>query len=201
MVGNAAKSATITAPTFSKSTTVTVASFPLSVTKTGAGSGTVTSSPVGINCGATCSASFNNGTSVTLTATPDAGSTFNGWSGDGTGTTTRTVTVDAAKSVTALFKANQTINFAALGAKTFGDAPFTVSATGGASGNPVTFTATGNCTSGGTNGATITITGAGSCTVTADQAGTGNYNAASSVPRASRSARRRPIARRSPATR
>ena len=182
VVGNAAKNATNTAPTFTKSTTVTVASFPLSVTKTGAGSGTATSSPVGINCGATCSANFNNGTSVTLTATPDAGSTFNGWSGDGTGTTTRTVTVDAAKAVTALFKANQTINFAALGAKTFGDAPFTVSATGGASGNPVTFTATGNCTSGGTNGATITITGAGSCTVTADQAGTGNYNAASSVP-------------------
>src|SRR5213078_4795373 len=56
-------------------------------------------------------------------------------------------------------KADQTISFGALADKTFGDAPFTVSATGGASGNPVTFGAAGNCTSGGTNGGTITITG------------------------------------------
>jgi hypothetical protein len=78
-------------------------------------------------------------------------------------------------------KASQTISFGALADKTFGDASFTVSATGGGSGNPVTFTATGNCTSGGTNGSTITITGAGSCTVKADQAGSANYNAAAQV--------------------
>src|SRR4051812_3741653 len=109
VVGNAAKGATITAPTFSKSITVTIATFALSVSKTGAGSGTVTSSPAGIDCGATCSASFANGSSVTLTATPAAGSTFDGWTGDGTGTATRALTIDAAKSVTALFKANQTV--------------------------------------------------------------------------------------------
>jgi hypothetical protein len=80
-------------------------------------------------------------------------------------------------------KAGQAITFATLVDKTFGDAPFNVSATGGGSGNPVTFTATGNCTSGGTNGATITITGAGSCTVTASQAGDSNFAAASDVPR------------------
>jgi hypothetical protein len=45
------------------------------------GSGTVTSSTGGINCGSTCSASFNEGTAVTLTATPAAGWTFSGWSG------------------------------------------------------------------------------------------------------------------------
>src|SRR5215510_10056655 len=44
-------------------------------------------------------------------------------------------------------KADQTITFGVLANKTFGDAPFTVSATGGASGNPVTFAAVGNCTS------------------------------------------------------
>src|SRR5216117_2440666 len=94
--------------------------------------------------------------------------------------------MDAAKSVTALFKPNQTISFAALPAKTYGDAPFTVSATGGASGSPVTFSvgATDHCSSSGTNGSTITITGAGSCTVTAGQAGNGNYNDATSVSRA-----------------
>ena len=44
------------------------------------GSGTVTSTPAGIDCGPTCSASFSTGTSVTLTATPAVGSTFAGWS-------------------------------------------------------------------------------------------------------------------------
>ena len=48
----------------------------LTVTPAGAGTGTVTSAPAGINCGATCSAAFPGGTSVTLTATPAAGSTF-----------------------------------------------------------------------------------------------------------------------------
>jgi hypothetical protein len=80
-------------------------------------------------------------------------------------------------------KAGQAISFAALANKTFGIVPFAVSAAGGASGNPVTFGASGNCTSGGTNGGTITITGAGSCTVTASQAGNSNYNAATDVAR------------------
>ena len=80
-------------------------------------------------------------------------------------------------------KANQAIVFAALPDKTYGDSPFTVSATGGGSGNAVTFNASGNCTSGGLNGSTITITGAGPCTVTASQAGNANYNAAPDVPR------------------
>src|SRR5205823_1114579 len=79
-------------------------------------------------------------------------------------------------------KADQTIIFVTLPDKTFGDPAFTVSATGGASGNAVTFTASGQCSSGGTNGATITITAAGSCTVTAHQAGNSDYNAATDVP-------------------
>jgi hypothetical protein len=78
-------------------------------------------------------------------------------------------------------KAPQSITFAAPSKKTYGDAAFTVSATGGASGNPVTFTASGNCAAGGTNGTTITISGAGSCTVTASQAGNDNYMAAADV--------------------
>ena len=75
----------------------------LSVSKAGTGTGTVISSPAGINCGATCSASYSSGTSVSLTATADSGSTFNGWSGACTGTGACTVTMDAAKSVTATF--------------------------------------------------------------------------------------------------
>jgi uncharacterized repeat protein (TIGR02543 family) len=83
--------------------TFDLASRMLSVTKAGSGSGTVTSSPAGIDCGATCAASFPNGTMVTLTATPDAGSTFTGWIGDCTGTGPCTVTMDQDRAVTASF--------------------------------------------------------------------------------------------------
>ena len=75
----------------------------VTVTKAGTGSGTVTSSPAGINCGPTCSASFPNGTSVTLTATPAAGSTFTGWSGACTGTGACNLTMSANRAVTATF--------------------------------------------------------------------------------------------------
>ena len=54
----------------------------INVTTGSTGTGTVTSSPGGITCGITCSASFNS--AVTLTAMPDPGSTFTGWSGGGT---------------------------------------------------------------------------------------------------------------------
>jgi uncharacterized repeat protein (TIGR03803 family) len=42
--------------------------YTLSVSVVGASGGKVTSSPAGINCGSTCSASFNSGTPVTLAA-------------------------------------------------------------------------------------------------------------------------------------
>ncbi len=44
------------------------------------GDGTVTSVPAGIDCGATCSAVFETGTIVQLTATPNPGSVHIGWS-------------------------------------------------------------------------------------------------------------------------
>jgi len=75
----------------------------LTVSKSGTGIGSVTSSPFGISCGATCGASFVTGTSVTLTATSATGSTFAGWSGACSGTGTCTVTMDVAKSVNAAF--------------------------------------------------------------------------------------------------
>src|SRR6266511_3302132 len=67
----------------------------LTVTKGGDGAGTVGSSPVGIDCGSTCSHSFLEGTSVTLPATAAAGSSFTGWGDACTGTGSCTVSMSA----------------------------------------------------------------------------------------------------------
>jgi Divergent InlB B-repeat domain/Carboxypeptidase regulatory-like domain/Bacterial Ig domain/Phosphodiester glycosidase/Glucodextranase, domain B/Bacterial Ig-like domain (group 2) len=83
--------------------TYTPPNYALSITKTGSGTGTVSSTPAGINCGTTCVTDFVDNTSVTLTATPASGSSFVGWSGICTGTGTCTVTMNAAKSVNATF--------------------------------------------------------------------------------------------------
>lgn len=77
--------------------------FPLTVTNLGKGTGTVTSDPEGIRCGATCTANYPAGTVVTLTAAPAAGSTFAGWGGDATGTAPYSIALDGPKTVTATF--------------------------------------------------------------------------------------------------
>ncbi len=58
-----------------------VESHPLTVNKVGTGDGRVTSEPPGIDCGSTCSESYDLGTIVALTAIANAGSRFEGWSG------------------------------------------------------------------------------------------------------------------------
>ncbi len=76
--------------------------YTLSVSTSG--SGTVTSSPSGINCGTTCTSNFTSGISVTLTAKAETGSNFAGWSGGGcSGTGSCAVTMNAAQNVTASF--------------------------------------------------------------------------------------------------
>jgi RHS repeat-associated protein len=78
----------------------------LRIDKAGLGSGTVVSSPAGIDCGSTCSAAFDSNTQVTLTATPAAGSQFESWSGACSGTgSTCIVTLNQAQSVQANFSA------------------------------------------------------------------------------------------------
>ncbi len=76
----------------------------LEVIKTGAGAGTVTSDPPGIECGSSCSAVFDRGTEVRLTATAAPGSSFVGWSGncsaDGG------VTLDMDRTCRAIFSLN-----------------------------------------------------------------------------------------------
>jgi PASTA domain-containing protein/List-Bact-rpt repeat protein/subtilase family protein/predicted actin-binding protein/WD40 repeat protein len=76
----------------------------LTISKDGNGSGTVSSDPAGIDCGSTCSQSFDYGTNVHLTASPDTGSVFAGWRGGGcAGTSPCTVTLGADTTITATF--------------------------------------------------------------------------------------------------
>jgi hypothetical protein len=107
-------------------------------------------------------------------------------SGSGTCTVTAHQAGDAnhnpAPDVARTFTINgtaQTITFSALPDRTFGDAPFGVSASA-SSGLPVSFSAAGNCT---IAGATVTLTGAGSCSITARQPGDVDHTPAPDVTR------------------
>jgi phospholipase C len=97
-------------PTFNSVAT----SYTLTVTAPAANTGAVASTPAGINCSGSiggngfgqCSASFNAGTQVTLTATAMTGYAFGGWSGGGcSGTSNCVVTLNSAVTVTPTFVA------------------------------------------------------------------------------------------------
>ena len=99
-----------------------------------AGTGTVTSTPGGINCqlpqGGACQAYFLPGTSVKLMASPGSGSVLGGWSGGCSGTSTCAITMNADQSVGAIFNGPPTI---------------TVSLSGSGSGSVVSKPAGINC--------------------------------------------------------
>ncbi|MGH8102966.1 MAG: InlB B-repeat-containing protein, partial [bacterium] len=87
----------------SVSATFVLKYFQVSVSKSGAGEGTVTSSPAGINCGSRCSAGSPAGTTLTLTAVPNGVSTFGGWSGTCAGIGNCVFQIDTTKEATANF--------------------------------------------------------------------------------------------------
>lgn len=178
---------TLSAATSVTATFNSTASFALTVVPAGNGSGTVTSAPSGIACGATCTYSFGSGTSVTLSAAPSGASTFTGWSGGGcSGTGTCTVTLGADISVTATFDPaptdSLTVTKAGSGTGTVSSSPaginscattctapftngtsvaLTPNATGGS-----TFTGWGGACSGTTVPCNVTVSGAVSVTAT-----------------------------------
>jgi len=142
----------------------------------------VTASPLGISATASSGLTVSfaavgactvSGTTVTFTGT---GSCQIVASQPGNATYNPAPTVSRTFTIS---KVNQTISFAALGNRTYGDDDFTVAATA-ASGLAVTFTASGACS---VAGSTVHLTSAGTCTITASQAGDDTYNAAPSVPR------------------
>jgi hypothetical protein len=117
--------------------------------------------------------------------TPDTGTVLNAGSGQAlktgfTPTDTANFTTATASVSINVLKANQTISFGTLGDKTYGDSAFPVSATGGASNNPVTFATSSTACSVSATG-TVTIVSAGPCSITASQAGNDNYNDATPV--------------------
>jgi uncharacterized delta-60 repeat protein len=116
----------------------------------------------------------NSGATFTLTGSTGTCTVMYDQAGDGTYSDAARVT----ESVTAQ-KADQTISFDGLAARTFGDSDFTLSATA-SSGLTVAFNASGECT---VTGNTVHITGAGSCIITASQAGDSSYNPAQDVAR------------------
>ncbi len=82
----------------------TIPNADLTVSKTGTGTGTITSDPPGIDCGTDCAETFNSDTTVTLSAAADSDSIFAGWSGACSGTSaTCTVAMTSNQSVGASF--------------------------------------------------------------------------------------------------
>ncbi|MGI9101576.1 MAG: InlB B-repeat-containing protein, partial [Terriglobales bacterium] len=80
-----------------------IGQITLSVNSSGDGTGTISSNPAGINC-SNCSTAVQQGTTITLSATPDPGSTFTGWSGANClGTAACTINANGSTSVTAVF--------------------------------------------------------------------------------------------------
>lgn len=184
----------IAPPAALDSTAITPSSgVSLTVTEAGTGGGTVTSSPAGINCPTTCAANFATGTAITLTAAPNASSTFAGWGGalcEGTGTCTFTITANAA--VTANFTAKNntfalTLTDAGTGAGTVTSAPAGIVCPETCSANftsgavvALTAVAAEGSTFAGWSGAGCTGTGGCSVTMTAAEAVTATFNSGNS---------------------
>lgn len=123
-----------------------IATPSLTVTLAGTGQGTITSSPVGISCPTTCTSQFPNGTTITLSAAPQAGTTFSGWSGACTGTGPCVITLNGNTTITATFTI-PTVTIQKIG-------------TGLITSNPAGISCDPTCTAGFAPGTTVTLTAA-----------------------------------------
>jgi len=162
-------------------------SFQLTVTTSSGG--TVSSNPAGINCGQTCTAPFNSGTQVTLTATPAANESFTSWGGACSGTKpTCTLTLNSNQSASATFTAVQapptlTVTNAGTGTGTVTSAPKGINCPGTCStsfpsGTQVTLTAAAASGSSFAGWSVSSCGMASTCavTLTANQSVTATFN-------------------------
>jgi hypothetical protein len=149
----------------------------LSVGLSGGGSGTVTSSPTGIDCPGDCGEAYVQGSSVDLSAVAEPGSVFAGWSGACTGTGACSLLMDSDKTVTATFQTGSfTLDVTVTGSGTVTSSPAGINCPGDCSetylaGSEIELTATPD------PGYRLTTwsgacAGIGVCTVTMDQART-----------------------------
>jgi hypothetical protein len=154
----------------------------LTVTKSGTGSGNVTSDPAGISCGTDCTQNYTSGQSISLTATAAAGSQFGGWGGACSSTNvTTSVILDADKTCTATFNpvpatlkihVGDLDNASTTGSRNRWNAGVKVTvdqgnADGSETGSKVSgATVTGSWSNGTTGSASCTTNSAGQCTLT-----------------------------------
>ncbi len=152
-------SVTMTANRTVIATFTTLPSYTLTVILDGSGIGTVSATVAGsalpLNCsGSTCTASLISGTSVSLTASPNGTSSFAGWSGDCTGISICSVSMTAARNVTATFS---TLPSYTLTVTSAGTGTGTVNATVG--GSPVSLNCSGStCSTSLISGTSVTLT-------------------------------------------
>jgi hypothetical protein len=200
--------ATVTSSATTYTVTVTdansataMASFSLAVNNPVVSTQSVPTTTLGVNLPAppfTPVAGSGGSAPLTYSVSPSlpAGLSISPTTGAITGTpiltsaaTTYTITVTDSNSATAtatfsltVASSSQTITFFPVTPVTYGISPITLTATGGASENPVTFTIfSGPGTLSGTNNGTLTVTGAGTIVIAANQTGNANYSAAMQV--------------------
>jgi hypothetical protein len=136
--------------------------------------GTFFTGATAVSFGTSAAASFTVNSATSITAVSPAGA----------GTVDVTVTTPTGTSAPTsgdqfLYTGTQAISFTPPSSVTFGVATITLTATGGASGNPVTFTVVSG--PGSLSGNTLTVTGAGNIMIAANQAGSSTYAAAATV--------------------
>ncbi|ALN86626.1 autotransporter beta-domain protein [Lysobacter capsici] len=145
--------------TFAVSATPGASTSPVVFASTTASVCTVSGSTVTMLTAGTCSLTADQAADANYSAAPQV---------------TLDVTIGAAAQAISNFSANPSAPVYSVGGT------FAVSASGGASGNPVVFASTSPavCT---VSGGTVTMLASGTCSLTADQAGNGNYSAAPQV--------------------
>ena len=131
----------------------TAPAHTLTAKKTGIGAGTVSSQPVGINCGGACAAEFNEEETITLFATPDSHSAFTGWS------VTGAEPCPGTGSCTALLGANVEVSaeFERLPQKTLS---VSLAGQGKVTSKPAGIACPGSCSEEFNEGATVTLAAA-----------------------------------------